>query len=156
VSERDWDKYFLNVCKAVSENSKCLSRKIGVIIVRDRSIISTGYNGPARGIEHCENRNPNKEMACPRRLMGYASRQGMEYCPATHAEVNAIVNTARNGICIKGSTMYMTCPIPCKNCLTNILNSGIIELVVGSMTDYDLLAKELIGQSGIRVREYNI
>lgn len=167
----NWDKYFLDICNTVSTNSKCLSRKIGAIIIRDKSIISTGYNGPPRGVPDCSQRfvtdvNFSSEVIkreldvsskiCPRKVLGYNSGEGLEWCPATHAEVNAIVNAARIGICVKDTIMYMNCGIPCKNCLCVIINSGITEIVVVGMTYYDDLSEYLIRESKLKVREYSL
>ena len=147
-----WDEYFFEICIAVAKNSKCLSRKIGAIIVRDKTIISTGKNGPPKGVPHCDEATGYCE--CPRRRAGYKSGEGLEYCPAGHAERNAIVNAARVGISIDGATMYMTCSIPCKDCLIEIINSGIQEIVVTGFTFYDNLSMWLLSESDLKVRDY--
>jgi len=161
-----WDSYFLKMARTAGENSQCLSRKIGAIIVKDKSIISTGYNGPPRGVPTCDKRwgvdkmldyslPMDKNGQCPRLVMGFKSGEGLEYCVATHAEVNAILNAARIGICVKDTTMYMTCSIPCKNCLSAIINSGIKEIVVTSDEMYDKPSEYLIKQSTLLIRIYN-
>ena len=161
-----WDKYFLNICNVVASNSKCLSRKVGAIIVQDKSIISTGYNGPPRGVpscserfeiddvffELCKKKRPKKTNICPRRTLGFKSGEGLEYCVAGHAERNCIVNAAREGIKVKGSIMYMNCNIPCTPCLVEIINAGISEIVVTGMESYDKMANYLIENSGLEVR----
>jgi dCMP deaminase len=170
-----WDKYYHDLCKTVASNSKCLSRKIGAIIVKDKSIISTGYNGPPRGVEHCGTRFMfdeylKKKLAekevdtsqftefirttCPRRLLDYKSGEGLDICIAGHAERNALINAARNGVSVKGATIYMDCPIPCKECLIEIINAGIEEIVVSSMDFYDETSKYLLGESKIKLRTY--
>ena len=168
----NWDYYFYGVCVAVSDKSPCLSRKIGAIIVRDHSILSTGYNGPARGIPHCGiSRFHNDEAlrdllngvdisevgktTCPRKLSGFKSGEGMQWCPAQHAEENAISNAARNGVNVCGSTLYLNTVIPCKNCFSTLINAGIVEIVCGSMTLYDVHSKFIINNSDILVREFN-
>ena len=173
----NWDQYYLNVCNAVSENSKCLSRKIGAIIVKDKSIISTGYNGPPRGVRHCYERYANgldiglcREMdnsgitidlekkMCPRYALQYKSGQGLHLCIAGHAERNSLINAARNGIAVKGATMYMNCPIPCKDCLIEIINAGIEEVVItGTLKDYyDEISQYLLKESNLKIRLYNL
>jgi dCMP deaminase len=161
-----WDNYFLKMARTAGENSQCLSRKIGAIIVKDKSIISTGYNGPPRGVPTCDKRwgvdkalsfdlPMDKNGQCPRLAMGFKSGEGLEYCIAGHAERNAIVNTVREGgPSTKGATMYCDCGTPCTPCLVEIINSGIIEIVVTSLDLYDKTAEYLIKTSGIKVREY--
>jgi dCMP deaminase len=170
-----WDNYFLNLCNAVSMNSKCLSRKVGAIIVDGNSIISTGYNGAPRGIPSCNERykidteliaalgdrciyfHPDADGGCPRQALGFKSGEGLEWCVATHGEVNAIINAARHGICVNGTTMYMNCNTPCKNCLAAIINSGITEIVVTSLNKYDKLSEYILGvQTKLKIREYDL
>lgn len=159
----NWDKYFLNIANVVAENSKCLSRKIGAVIVRDKSIISVGYNGPPRGVPPCNEwpdyiQKYGKSDICPRRYMGYKSGEGMEYCPAAHGEANAINNAARNGINVYGAVMYMNCPKSCEKCLTTIINAGIKEIVVTkSESKYKSdVGDYIIKTSGLKVREFDI
>lgn len=163
------DQYFLKICEAVGSHSKCLSRKIGAIIVRDGSIISTGYNGPPRGVPHCDTRFLNDKvlieetnkvvsewtvLTCPRKVLGFKSGEGLEYCLAGHSERNCIVNAAREGIKIKGAIMYMNCLVSCTPCLIEIINAGISEIVVTEMTSYDKMAGYLIENSGLKVRVF--
>lgn len=170
----NWDAYFLKIAAAVSENSKCLSRQIGAILVRDKSILSTGYNGPPRGVPHCNERyscDPHLAATiekmlgpmepdvstCPRKLLGYASGQGTHICIASHAEVNCINNAARNGVCTLGATLYLSCDIlPCKNCLCEIINAGIGEVVVVEMQPYDRTSLYIIQHSGLKIRKYEL
>ena len=171
-----WDEYFLKICNAVSENSKCLSRKIGAIIVKDHSIISTGFNGPSRGIPHCGLDRFNKDKylrsaenngnylsqysdetintTCPRQLLGFVSGRGLEYCIASHAERNAIINAARHGIKTKGTKMYMTCSTPCHECLKEIINAGIEEVIITSLDKYDEASTYLMENSDLRIRTF--
>lgn len=142
-----WDNYFWEVCNAVARNSKCKSRQIGAIIVRDKAIISTGYNGPPRGMRECGDE-------CPRHTKNFKSGEGLELCPAAHAEANAIAQAARNGINVCGTTMYMSCPIPCKNCLSLIINAGIIEVVCDGDLLYDGKSRDIINQCNLRIRNF--
>jgi len=164
-----WDKYFFNVCKVVASNSKCFSRQIGAILVKDKSIISTGYNGPPRGIPTCDKRweiDPNfkKQFStkdtvvekCPRHVLGFKSGEGLELCVAGHAERNALINAARQGISTIDTKMYMTCDIPCSPCLVEIINAGVEEIIVTGMTFYDELnSSYLLANSGLKVRVYS-
>lgn len=133
-----WDKYFHDVCKVIGSNSKCLSRHIGSILVKDKVIICSGYNGPPRGYKHCEG------DICPRRLQGYGSGEGLHLCPAAHAERNTIVQAARLGIKVKDSVLYLNTGIPCKDCLIEIINAGITEVVCEDLDYYDHLSKDLV------------
>ena len=166
-----WDNYYLDVCNAVAKNSSCLSRKIGAILVKDKSIISTGYNGAPRGHYHCgkerllkderlveelsiSDDHPRLDVfnTCPRRLLGYGSGEGLQWCPAEHAERNCIADAARRGVKTKGSTLYMNTGMPCQNCMTLLINAGIVEFVLSGAHFYDELSKDLYKTSGIKAR----
>ena len=174
-----WDEYYLKICQAVSENSKCFSRKIGAILVNDKSIISTGYNSAPRGVPPCNERaikngrindiNLYQELSkkninyrdappnkCPRQIMGFKSGEGLEWCVAGHAERNALINAARYGIPTKGTKMYMNCYIPCSPCLIEIINAGVEEIICTDHNKgyYDVSAEYLIKTSGLKWRLY--
>ena len=168
----NWDTYFHSICEAVSSKSPCLSRKIGAILVRDHSIISTGYNGPPRGVPHCGHPRIMKDevlanelakidwrvseinLTCPRKLMSFASGEGMQWCPAQHAEANCISNAARIGASTIGTTLYMNCVIPCKNCFGALINAGIVEIVIDNAKVYDKHTQFLIDNQNIKIREF--
>ena len=143
-----WSKFYLSHCQAYASNSQCHSRQIGAILVRDKTIISGGYNGPPRGISHCENE-------CPRKLIeDYKSGKNMEICPAVHAEANAIINAAREGVITKGSTLYMNTTVyPCRDCTKLIINAGIIKVVVLTPGGYYDLQSESIWQEALDVEQ---
>lgn len=161
-----WDSYFLNTCETIAMRSHCLSRQIGALLVRDNIIISTGYNGPPRGIPHCGVDRLKSDTAlldtyhiigsemCPRQILGYKSGEGLHLCPAVHAEDNCISNAARIGVSTIGSTIYMSCNMPCKDCLKKIINAGIVEIVCVSLDAYDELSKWLLQESDIKIRVY--
>ncbi len=164
----DWDEYFYNVCVTVSRNSKCLSRKVGAILVKDKSIISTGYSGPPRGVPSCNNRwaldksfrkkykkTTSVASECPRKSIGFKSGEGLDICVAGHAERNALINAARCGIKTKGSTLYMACAVPCTACMVEIINAGVKGIVVTSMQVYDESAMYLLENSDLKIRLYN-
>lgn len=140
-----WDRYFISICDAVALNSKCKSRQLGAIIVRDKSIVSTGYNGPPRGVSHCE--------PCPRKEHGYTSGEGLDICRAGHAELNVIINAARLGVSTVGTILYLNWIIPCKECSIAIINAGVVEVVCASCTKYDQLGMELLSEAKVRIRE---
>ena len=168
----NWDEYFLNLCNAVAENSKCFSRKIGSVLVRDKVVISTGYNGPPSGVPHCDNRylldsylreqiinkkvvNIEDYKICPRRLLGYKSGEGLEICIAAHSERNCLISAAKNGISTKDTILYMNCPISCKDCFIEIINAGVKEIVVTSLEYYDPVTKYLVESSNIKIRKFD-
>jgi dCMP deaminase len=162
-----WDSFFLRIAEAAAMQSLCLNRQIGAVLVRDKRIISTGYNGPPEGVPECSRRpdtDPLYEVAlgleewsgevCPRRVLGQGHGEGREWCPATHAEVNAIINAARMGVSSAGATLYLTCGVPCKNCLSSIINAGIIEVVCTSFVHHDKLTSWILTFSKLRIRTY--
>lgn len=173
-----WDRYFHSICEAVASKSPCMSRKIGAILVRDNSIVSTGYNGPARGIPHCGHERfehddtlsfaaSTKEFdelgfrsmigtTCPRKLMGFESGTHMEFCIAQHAEENCISNAARLGTSTLGTTLYMNCVVPCKNCYSTLINAGIVEIVVDSNAFYDNHTAFIHSNANIHLREFRL
>lgn len=172
-----WDEYFYSVCRQVARNSKCLSRRIGAVLVKDKSIVSTGYNGPPRGVPRCDMQwKTNKTFInkyghilkskgitiedalgkCPRKVLGCKSGEGLDICVATHSEVNAVVNAARLGVPTIGTTLYLTCAIPCHNCMQVIINAGIKDIVITSLMTYDDQALYLINNSDVSIRLFNL
>jgi dCMP deaminase len=167
-----WDQYFHTICVAVASKSPCLSRQIGAILVRDHSIVSTGFNGPSRGVPHCGHERLIKDSLlgnmpkpsnavrfkteCPRKVYGYESGTHMELCPAQHAEENAISNAARLGVSVLGATLYMNCIIPCKGCFGSLINAGIVEIVVDDIKVYDKHTQYLIDNSSIKIRRFEL
>ena len=117
------DDYFMKIALLVSERATCKRHSVGAILVRDKMILSTGYNGAAKGAKDC------LELGCLRDELKIKSGTQHEICRAIHAEQNAIIQAARNGVNITGSTMYCT-HSPCIICAKMIVNAGIKELVV--------------------------
>lgn len=180
MTDRDtvrWDNYFLDVCNTVAKNSRCLSRKIGAIIVDDNRIVSTGFNGPPYKVAHCgidryhkdewlknvivEKKIDLKKVAntCPRQLLGFKSGEGLHICIAGHGERNAIVNAASLGVRVEGLTMYMNCGIPCGDCLIEIINARLGQIVVTDTNYYDRKSEFLLEQAqkrGMFVRTYKL
>lgn len=156
--QRRWDSYFHTICIAVASKSPCLSRQIGAILVRDKSIVSTGYNGPARGYPHCKSSVEDVVLfgsdLCPRRAKGYKSGEGLRLCPAAHAEGNTVANAARNGVSTIDTTLYMNCIIPCKDCAIILVNAGIKEIVIDDATPYHEMSLGVLKEGNIKVREF--
>ena len=120
----DWNQYFMNVAKVVVSRSVCLRHKIGTVIVNDdHQILSTGYNGPPRGVKHCKDRIGG----CIRDRDDIPSGEMQEYCYGLHSEANAIAQAAREGIRLKDATLYCTYK-PCSLCARLIVNVGITKI----------------------------
>ncbi len=138
-----WDDYFLEIAAVVAKRSTCLRRQVGAVIVRDRQIISTGYNGAPTGIRHCA------EVGCLRERLHVPSGERHELCRGLHAEQNAIIQAALHGVSTKGGTLYCT-NHPCSICAKMLINAGIVRIVVNG--DYhDQLSEEMLAEAKIEV-----
>jgi len=141
-----WDEYFMDIVDLVSKRSTCLRRQVGALIVKDKRILTTGYNGSPVGTKHCS------EVGCERDRLGIPSGQRHEICRATHAEQNAIAQAAYSGISVKEGTLYVTTQ-PCVLCAKLAINAGINKIVFRG--DYpDSLAMDLLKEAGVRVVKY--
>lgn len=140
-----WDEYFMKVAELAAERSTCMRRHVGAIIVKDNRIIATGYNGAPANMKHCE----ELPEGCLRQALNIPSGQRHELCRAIHAEQNAIVQCARNGISCDEGTVYVTVS-PCIICLKILINSGIKRIVT---YDYypDELSKQMIKDANIEI-----
>lgn len=138
-----WDEYFMQMAELVATRSTCLRRQVGAVIVRDKHIIATGYNGAPRGLKHCA------EVGCLRERLGVPSGERTELCRAIHAEQNAIIQAATLGQSIEGASIYVTHQ-PCSLCAKMIINAGIDKIVVKEGYP-DQLAVELLEEAGKRV-----
>ncbi|MBQ1406635.1 MAG: cytidine/deoxycytidylate deaminase family protein [Eubacterium sp.] len=145
VDERlSWDEYFMEMAELTAKRSTCLRRHVGAVIVKDRHIIATGYNGAPRGIPHCA-----EQGGCLREKLNVPSGERHELCRALHAEQNAIIQVATLGHSVEGGTIYITNQ-PCSICAKMIINAGIERIVVrGGYPDE--LAEELLDQAGLKV-----
>lgn len=139
-----WDEYFVEIAKLTSTRSTCLRRQVGAVIVKDRHIMATGYNGAPRGITHCEDRG-----GCLREKMKIPSGERHELCIALHAEQNAIIQAATLGQSIEGSTIYVTHQ-PCIICAKMIINAGIKRIVVAEGYP-DEMSVEILAEAGLKV-----
>jgi len=116
MGRSSWDQYFMDIAAQVATRATCDRKHVGAVIVRDRTILSTGYNGSIRGMPHCDE-------------VGHMMENG--HCVATvHAEANAILQAAKNGVRIDGATLYTTAS-PCWPCFKLIANSGCVRIVYG-------------------------
>ncbi len=123
--------YYMSIALAVAKRSPCLRRKFGAILVRNDSILSSGYNGSVRGSYNC-----GDEIPCLKNIKKEESYKSYEFCPAIHGEVNAILNAARNGVSVLGATLYLSVvgvefkhgDRPCRNCRRVLINVGIKDV----------------------------
>jgi len=139
----DWDEYFLDIAALVARRSTCLRRNVGAVLVRERRILSTGYNGAPTGLRHC------LDIGCLRVQLQIPSGERHELCRGLHAEQNAIIQAALHGVSIAGATLYCTNQ-PCGICAKMIINAGIVHVVVRDGYS-DELAAEILGEAGIQV-----
>ncbi|MFW5648642.1 MAG: deoxycytidylate deaminase [Candidatus Alkaliphilus sp. MAG34] len=141
-----WDEYFMEIAEVVKTRSTCLRRQVGAVIVKDKQILSTGYNGAPSGLKHCE------ETGCLRQQLGVPSGEKHELCRGLHAEQNAIIQASLHGVKIEGATIYVTTQ-PCVVCAKMIINSGIKKLIYKG--DYpDRLSAQMLRESGITVQKF--
>ena len=141
-----WDDYFMNIAALVAGRSTCLRRQVGCVIVKDRRILSTGYNGAPTGVAHCE------QAGCRRELEGIPSGERHEMCRGVHAEQNAIIQGARHGIVLLEGTAYITAQ-PCSICTKMIINAGIREIIFDGEYPDDM-AKQLLTEAGVFCHDY--
>ena len=138
-----WETYFMNITNLVAQRSTCLRRAVGAVLVKDKRILSTGYNGAPANLKHC------LEVGCLREQMGIESGKMHELCRGIHAEQNAIIQAAYHGVSVKGAAIYCTNQ-PCSICARMIINAGIVKIYYQSGYA-DPLAKELLGEANIEL-----
>lgn len=143
----DNDTYFMMMAELVSTRSTCLRRKVGAVVVKEKRVLTTGYNGAPKGLRHCE------EVGCVRQNQNIETGTRHELCRGVHAEQNAVVQAAYFGISIKGASIYTTC-FPCVMCTKILLNAGISEIIYKN--DYiDPLSKEILNETDVIVRKFD-
>ncbi|GEM_PF-4167026 len=140
-----WDDYFMRICNQVALRSDCLKRHVAAIIVKEKRIVSTGYNGTPRGVPNCG------EGGCPRCASFGPSGAGLGDCLCSHGEENAIIQAAYHGIGVKGATIYTTTS-PCVLCTKMIINAGIKEVVYNAAYPMGEGPLALLRTAGVSVR----
>lgn len=145
LNRPNWDEYFMEMAELTAKRSTCLRRQVGAVIVQDRHIIATGYNGAPRGIDHCAER----KEGCLREQLNVPSGERHELCRALHAEQNAIIQAATLGQSIEGGTIYITNQ-PCVICAKMIINSGIRRIVVKEGYP-DELSVDILAEAGLKI-----
>ena len=142
-SRPSWETYFMDIAELVAKRSTCLRRAVGSVVVKDKRILSTGYNGAPTGIKHCI------DIGCLREKLNIASGERHELCRGIHAEQNAIIQAAFHGVSIKGSTLFCTNQ-PCLICAKMIINAGIIKIYYRDGYA-DPMAREMFKEAAIEV-----
>lgn len=138
-----WDAYFLELARLVSSRSTCVRRKVGAVLIKDKRIVATGYNGAPRGLPHC------LELGCLREESRVPSGQRHELCRAVHAEANALIQAALHGVSTAGTTLYCV-TAPCAICAKMMINAGVARIVYeGSYPDD--LGLEMLRCAGVGV-----
>lgn len=139
-----WDDYFMTITRQVATRSTCLRRACGAVVVKDRRILATGYNGTPKGVSHCE------DVGCLREQRGIASGANHELCRGIHAEQNAVVQAALYGVAMGDSVVYTTHQ-PCVLCAKILINAGVTEIVYGDAYP-DTLSETMLAEAGVTLR----
>jgi len=142
-----WDEYFMEIAQLVARRSTCLRRQVGAVLVKDKKILATGYNGAPTGLEHC------LDVGCLRERLNIPSGERHELCRGLHAEQNAIIQAAYHGVSIRDSTLFCT-NLPCSICIKMVINAGIKSVVY--LNGYaDDLSLDLIAKSGVKLIKFS-
>jgi len=136
-----WETYFMDITALVAKRTTCLRRAVGAVIVKDKRILSTGYNGAPTGVRHCA------EVGCLREKLNVQSGMRHELCRGIHAEQNAIIQAAYHGVSVKGASLFCTNQ-PCSICAKMIVNAGITGIYYRSGYS-DELARDMLAEAGI-------
>jgi dCMP deaminase len=137
-----WDRYFMEIAMLVSSRTTCLRRRVGAVIVKDKRLLSTGYNGAPMGLKHCA------EIGCLREKLGVKSGEKHELCRAIHAEQNAIIQAATFGVPLLGASIYIT-HFPCVLCSKMIINAGI-KRIVYSQGYPDQMSRDILKEAKLK------
>jgi len=143
-----WEEYFMEITRLVAKRATCLRRQVGAVLVMDKRLLATGYNGAPSGLAHC------LEVGCLREKRQIPSGERHELCRGLHAEQNVIIQAAFHGVRIQGSTLYCT-NLPCAICTKMLINAGIQEIVYESGYGDDL-SKEMLLEARIPIRQLSL
>ncbi len=142
-----WDDYFMEITHVVAKRSTCLRRQVGALLVSDRRILATGYNGAPKGLAHC-----GELGGCYREKLGVPPGQRQEICRAVHAEQNAVAQAAVHGVKLDNVTCYITTQ-PCVTCAKLLINANIVRIVYEG--DYpDEMALEMLEEAAVELVRY--
>lgn len=138
-----WNEYFMRIAMLAATRSTCLRRQVGAVIVKNKKVLATGYNGSPSGLKHC------LDIGCLREELGIPSGQRHELCRAIHAEQNAIIQAATSGISIERGILYST-TFPCILCAKMLINAGVREIYVAEGYPDDL-SRQMLDEAGVQV-----
>ena len=141
-----YDEYFMEMAHVVSKRSTCLRRKVGALLVKDKHILCTGYNGAPKGLSHCS------DVGCLREEQNIPPGERHELCRGLHAEQNAIIQASVFGVSVKGSVLYCT-NTPCVVCVKMLINAGVEEIIYSGEYPDDL-ARKILQESNIKIRKF--
>jgi len=142
-----WPQYFMSIAELVAQRATCLRRQVGAVLVRDKRIITTGYNGAPANIQHC------LDIGCIREQRGVPSGERHELCRGLHAEQNAIIQAALHGVSVAGATLYCT-NLPCAICTKMLINARVVEICYKDGYP-DPLATALLSEAGIALVRFD-
>lgn len=142
----EWNEYFMDIARLVSRRSTCIRRRVGAVIVKEKRVLATGYNGAPTGLVHCG------EIGCLREQTGTPSGQRHELCRGLHAEQNAIIQAAYHGTSIAGATLFCT-TLPCSICFKMLINAGIREVIYAEGYP-DELSQRLLQEAEIAISQF--
>ena len=148
MARPDWDEYFMRITHLVATRSTCSRRQVGAMLVKDKNILATGYNGVPSGITHCD------VTGCLRDQLNVPSGERHELCRGLHAEQNAIIQAARHGSNISAATLYCT-DSPCIICSKMLINAGVAEVIYARGYP-DQLSLEMLEEGGVRFHQYQL
>lgn len=142
-----WDEYFIELAKLARKRSSCLRRNVGAVLVKNKKVLATGYNGAPKGLENCIEKG-----ICHREKLKIPSGERQELCRGAHAEANAIAQAAQFGVPIEGAVIYCT-NFPCVMCTKLLINAGIEEIIYEEGYP-DELSRQLIEESSVKARQF--
>ena len=143
INRPDWDEYFMQIAELALKRSSCLRRAVGAVLVKDKHVLATGYNGAPMNLSHCG------EVGCLRQQMNVPSGKMHELCRGLHAEQNAIIQAAYHGVSIEGATLYCTHQ-PCVVCAKMLINAGVKRIVFQNPYP-DELAESMLKEARIEM-----
>lgn len=141
-----WDDYFMSIAEVVASRSTCLRTRVGAVLVQDKRLLTTGYNGAPTGFGHCP------DVGCLREQMAIPSGERQELCRGLHAEQNALVQAALHGVSVRDSILYCTLE-PCITCAKMLINAGV-RLVIYRDEYPDRLARAFFEEGGVKIRQW--
>lgn len=141
----DWDEYFLDVAGLIARRSTCRRRSVGAVLVKEKRILATGYNGAPTGLRHC------LEVGCLREQLLVPSGERHELCRGLHAEQNSIIQAALHGVSVRGATLYCT-NYPCVICAKMIINAGVVRVIFREGYS-DQLSRDMLAEANVNIHQ---